>query len=238
MSGGAYTALSGMMSRLSELDRIASDLANVSTAGYKTERSATFASERDFATALQSAVDVAAGGTKTDLRPGTITSTGRNLDVAIDGQGFFAIETAHGIRYTRTGNFTRRSDGVLTTIHGEPVLDEERRRIKLGTGDLTIDGSGAIRVDEAQAGKIQVWAIDEKDLVRETGSRFRPVDGVKAVKADTEVVPGSLEQANISTIDRMTALTEVSRNFEALQRGISVLMNDIDHRAITELGRR
>jgi flagellar basal-body rod protein FlgF len=238
MSGGAYSALSGMMSRLSELDRIASDLANVSTAGYKTERTATFAAERDFATALQSAVDVAAGGTRTDMRPGTITSTGRNLDVAIDGEGLFAIETAQGTRYTRSGNFTRRSDGTLTTVDGEPVLDEERRRIKLGAGALTIDGSGGIRVDDVQVGRIQVWKIDEKDLIRETGSRFRPVDGIKPVKAETPVVPGSLEQANISMVDRMATLTEVSRNFEALQRGISVLMNDIDSRTITELGRR
>jgi flagellar basal body rod protein FlgG len=238
MSGGAYTALSGMMSRLSELDRIASDLANVNTAGYKAERTSTFASERDFATQLQSAVDVAAGGTKTDMRPGTIASTGRNLDVAIDGEGFFAVETAQGVRYTRAGNFTRRADGLMTTMDGEPVLDAQNKRITLGNGPLSIDADGSVLVNGTPAGKLQLWQIDEKDLVRETGSRFRPVDGVKPARSEAAVIPGALEQANVSMADRMVTLTEISRNFEALQRGISVLMNDVDQRAIMELGRR
>jgi flagellar basal body rod protein FlgG len=170
-----------MQSRMAELDRIAADLANVGTAGYKTERTATFAAERDFAMALQSAVDVAAGGTRTDLRPGAIASTGRTLDVAIDGEGFFAIETAHGVRYTRSGNFTRRADGVLSTVDGEPVLDAERQRLTLGAGTLAIGPDGTIQVGEAPAGRIQVWRIEERDLVRETGSRFRAVAGATPV---------------------------------------------------------
>jgi flagellar basal body rod protein FlgG len=227
-----------MQSRLAELDRIASDLANVGTAGYKTERAATFASERDFATTLQSAVDVAAGGTRTDVRSGAISPTGRTLDVAIDGAGFFAIETAQGVRYTRSGNFTRRADGVLSTVDGEPVLDAARRRIALGAGTLAVETDGTIRVAEAPVGKIQVWRIDEQDLVRESGSRFRSVADVTPASPDVMLVPESLEQANVSMVDRMVTLTEVTRTFEALQKGVSVLLNEIDGRAITELGRR
>lgn len=238
MSGGAYSAVSGMQSRLAELDRIASDLANVGTAGYKTERTATFASERDFAALLQSAVDVAAGGTRTDLRPGTITPTGRTLDVAIDGEGFFAIETAEGIRYTRSGNFTRRADGALTTVDGEPVLNAERKRITLGTGPLAVEPDGTVLAGEAPAGRIPTWRIEEKDLVRETGSRFRAAPGVTPALSDAMLVPESLEQANVSMVDRMVTLTEVTRTFEALQKGVSVLLNEIDGRAIVELGRR
>jgi flagellar basal body rod protein FlgG len=238
MPGGAYSALSGMQSRLAELDRIASDLANMSTAGYKTERTATFAAERDFSVALQSAVDVAIGGTRTDLRPGTIASTGRPLDAAIDGDGFFAIETSRGVRYTRSGNFTRRADGVLATVDGEPVLGAENRRIPLGNGPLAIGTDGQIRVDDVPAGRIQLWTIEEEDLVRETGSRFRPAAGVKPVPSAATLVPSSLEQANVSIADRMVTLTEVTRTFEALQKGISVLMNDVDLRTITELSRR
>jgi flagellar basal body rod protein FlgG len=238
MSGGAYSALSGMQSRLSELDRIASDLANISTSGYKGERAATFAASRDFDVALQSAVDVAAGGRRIDLTPGAITSTGRSLDVAIDGEGFFAVETPQGVRYTRGGNFSRRGDGVLTTADGEPVLDAENRRIRLNAGQIAIDADGSIRVDDAPAGRIPVWRIDEKDLIRETGSRFRPISGVKPAPSDAMLVPNALEQANVTMASRMVALTEVTRSFEALQRGISVLMNDIEGRAIMELGRR
>ena len=238
MSGGAYAAVSGMHAKINDLDRIAADLANINTAGYKTERTATFAAEREFEATLQSAVDVVTAGTRTDLRPGTITNTGRNLDVAIDGEGFFAVETARGVRYTRSGNFTRRADGALMTVEGEPVLDAESRRITLGRGRLLIEADGTIRADDAVAGRIAVWQIDEKDLIRESGSRFRPVQGVKPRRSDAVLVPSALEQANVSMVDRMVTMTEVSRSFEALQKGISVLTNDIDARAIVELGRR
>jgi len=238
MSGGAYSAVSGMQSRLAELDRIASDLANVGTAGYKTERTASVAAERDFAAALQSAVDVAAGGTRTDLSAGSITSTGRALDAAIDGDGFFAIETEQGVRYTRSGNFTRRADGVLATQDGEPVLDAEHKRITLGNGTLAIEADGSIRVGDAPVGRIQLWRIAEPDLIRETGSRFRAAPGVKPAPSDALLVPESLEQANVSLVYRMSGLIEVTRTFEALQKGVSVLMNELDGRAIVELGRR
>ena len=146
MPGGAYTALSGMQSRLDALDRLASDIANLDTAGYKSARASQYAAARDFDMALQSAVDVSRGGTRTDFSPGTITSTGGDLDVAIDGQGFFAIQSEGVVRYTRSGNFTRRTDGVLATMKGEPVLDEKLKPIKVGTGPLAIDADGTVMV--------------------------------------------------------------------------------------------
>src|SRR5262245_24857932 len=110
MPGGAYSALSGMRMRLDDLDRLAADLANVGTAGYKTERTSTEESRRAFASALDSAIDVTQGGHKTNFMPGTIASTGRDLDLAIEGPGFFEVETPGGTRYTRAGNFKVQSD--------------------------------------------------------------------------------------------------------------------------------
>ena len=83
MPGGAYSALSGMRMRLDDLDRLAADLANAGTAGYKTERTSTEESRRAFASALDSAIDVTQGGRRTNFVPGTITSTGRELDMAL-----------------------------------------------------------------------------------------------------------------------------------------------------------
>lgn len=238
MSGGAYAALSGMQTKLAELDRIASDLANVNTAGYKTERAAPYAAERDFATTLQSAVDATSGGATTDMRSGAITRTGGPLDVAIDGAGFFAVETSSGVRYTRSGNFTKGADGTLTTPNGEPVLDATGKRIKLGQGAVTIEADGTVRVGEAAAGKIALWRLKERDLIRESGARFRPVIGVKPEASDAVLMPGAIEHANVSMERRMISLVSLMRNFEALQKGMSVLMNDVDARAIVELGRR
>jgi flagellar basal body rod protein FlgG len=229
-----------MRTRLEELDRLAADLANVSTAGYKTERAASFASDRDaFAIELDSAVDVVLGGRRIDFKPGVIATTGRDLDVAIDGAGFFEIETAAGPRYTRAGNFARRSDGVLTTSEGDPVIGETGE-ITLPTGPINIAADGTIRSGAAVVGRLQVVNFgSERDLIRESGSRFRALPGAAAPEAvDAKLVSGSLEQSNVSVVDRMAKLTEVTRNFEALNKGVSTLMTELDGRAISELARK
>ena len=128
MSSGAYVALSGLQSRAEQLNRLASDLANVGTAGYKAERSTTAAAPRPterFSRVLESAIDVAEGPRTIDLRAGTIASTGRDLDLAIQGRGFFVVQTPDGLRYTRNGHFTRTADGTLATEEGYAVMGEK-----------------------------------------------------------------------------------------------------------------
>ena len=239
MSGGAYSALSGMRTRLEELDRLAFDLANVSTSGYKTERASKTAAERDeFAIALEAAVDVVSSDTKIDFSPGAIATTGRDLDVAISGSGFFEIETGRGMRYTRNGGFQRRPDGVLATADGEPVMGDGGP-ITLGTGVVSVSADGTVKSGNAIVGRLRVVEFgSERDLIRESGSRFRALTGAEPTDVEPKVIGGALEQSNVSIGDRMAALTELSRGFEALQKGVSVLMNDLDSRIISELGRR
>jgi flagellar basal-body rod protein FlgF len=239
MSGGMYTALTGMLQRMDELDRVASDLANVGTAGYKREQAAVAAAPRTpFVAALESAIDVVTGETRVDFRPGTIVPTGRDLDVAVDGAGFFEIETAAGPRYTRNGAFTRGADGRL--LHEtEPVLGVDGRPIRLGQGQVHIETDGTVRVGEAVAGRLRLVTFrSADDLVRESGLRFRARTGAEAVPAEALLSGGALEQSNVTVVDRMAALTSLTRSFEGLQRGLSVLVNDVDGRAISEFGRR
>ena len=244
MPGGAYSALSGMRARLEDLDRLASDLANIGTAGYKTERAATVAAERpSFRAVLDSAVDVTTGSTRLDFRPGTIGSTGRDLDAAIEGAGFFVVNTPNGERYTRNGSFVRRSDGVLTATDGTPVVAEGNTQppaqIKVGTGTVSISEDGTVKAGDVVAGKLKlVEFASEDDIERESGTRFRAKAGLTPAAATPRIVGGSLEKSNVTMVDRMVALTEVQRTFEALQRGVSMFMNEIDARAISELGRR
>jgi flagellar basal-body rod protein FlgF len=242
MPGGIYSALSGMQTRLAELDRIAGDLANVGTAGYKTEKSSSLAAERQaFSAMLDSAVDVVGGDTRVDMRSGTVASTGRGLDVALQGKGFIAIETPAGVRYTRNGALSRGPDGTLTTATGEPLVnDNGAGPIRLTAGEMVIDGDGTVRVGGAVAGKIRIVEFESQDqLVRESGSRFRAIAGVTPQAAtQTTVVAGALEQSNASAVDLMVKLTDVTRTFETLQRGVSMLSNDLDARAISELARR
>jgi flagellar basal body rod protein FlgG len=239
MAGGVYTALSGLRTRSEQLDRVAADLANVNTAGYKSERVTTLAAERpDFGRALQSAVDVVAGPGQLDMRRGSLTPTGRELDLALEGPGFFLIETPNGIRLTRNGQFDRRGDGTVITTDGMPVVGEAGP-IKVGKGDITVQPDGTIRAGSVVAGKVKVVDVSDYDsLRREDHGRFRYVGTGEPAAANTAIRGGSLEQSNVSVVERMVQMTEVGRSFEALQRGLRVLMNDVELRAITELGRR
>lgn len=238
MAGGYYTALSGMRTRMDALDRLAADIANASTAGYKTERAGTTQADRpSFGTALQSAVDVANGEARMDLRPGALAPTGRSLDVAIQGAGFFVVKTPQGERYTRNGHLVRGMDGTLTTDEGDAVLGADGP-IKIDTGTVDLDADGTVRNDGSVAGKLKVVDLGTNPkLVRDGGSRFR-TDAAPTVIEKPQIVSGSLEQSNVSMADRVAELSDVARNFETLLRAVSVLMNDVDRGAITELGRK
>lgn len=242
MSGGAYIALSGLRTRVEQLDRISADLANVNTAGYKSERVTTTSVRRpNFAASLETAIDVAAAPGFIDFANGQIETTNRDLDLALEGRGFFAVETPGGTRYTRAGHFTRRSDGTLTTADGLVLQGDNGAPIQLtNNGQVMVETDGTVRSGNEIAGKLKVVDFDDYAvLTREEGARFR-ADASAPVRTPTatRVRSGALEQSNVAMVERMAHMTEVARSFEALQKGISVLMNDIDQRAITELGRR
>jgi flagellar basal-body rod protein FlgF len=240
MAGTIYVALSGMRTRMAQLDRVASDIANQGTAGYKGERAGTMAVERpSFDAVLNSAVDTVAGATTVDFRPGVVLPTGRDLDVALDGKGFFVVQTPTGPRYTRNGAFSRSADGTLVTSDGMPVLGQNGP-IKVGDGPVTLNSDGTIAVNRAAVGRLQVVDFaDYTGLGKEDGGRFRAPAGLAPTPvAGTFVRNGALEQSNVSVTQRMASLIEVSRGFEALQKGITLMSNDIDARAISELGRR
>jgi flagellar basal-body rod protein FlgF len=241
MAGGTYAALSGLRTRLEQLDRLAGDIANAKTAGYKAERVTTNAVERaNFGRTLQAAVDVTPGPGHLDFRPGSIEKTGRDLDFALEGRGFFVIDTPAGTRYTRNGNFSLAADGTVVTADGFAV-QTATGPLKVGKqdGPLSVSDDGTVSVGTKAAGKLRIVDFDEySGLQREELGRFRAANAATSVDADATLRSGMLEASNVSVVDRMVALTEVARGFEALQRGLTILSTELDGRAITELGRR
>jgi flagellar basal body rod protein FlgG len=227
---------------MDQLDRIASDIANVNTTGYKGEMVTTTKVDRpSFGSVLQTAVDVAAAPGNLDMRNGNMTPTGRELDVALDGRGFFAIDTPGGTRYTRNGEFTRRADGTLTTSDGMVVQGDDGKPVVLANagGMVSVETDGTVRSGDEVAGKLKVVDFDDySTLVREDSGRLRSGIAAKPASENTQVRGGTIEQSNVSIVERMAQLTEVGRSFEALQRGVSTLMNDVDGQAIAQLGRR
>jgi flagellar basal-body rod protein FlgF len=238
MAGGHYVALSGMRARLDELDRLASDLANVGTAGYKAERTGQRNVPRPaFDSALESAIDASLGARRLDARAGAIEPTGRALDIAIEGRGFLAVDTPAGPRYTRNGHLSRSADGALITADGAVVRGVDGP-ISVGTGALAIDDDGTVTSDGVAVGKIAVVEFqDPGALVRESGALLRG-DATPTPVAAPVIRTGSLEQSNVSVVDRVAELTSVNRSFQALQKAVTTLMNDVDGRAIETFGRR
>jgi len=241
MAGSQYIALSGLRARVDELDRIATDIANIGTAGYKGERQARVAAERaQFEFTLETAIDTTLGETRIDQRDGAMASTGRPLDLALDGRGFFVIETPGGDRYTRNGHFTLDAERRLVTEDGLPVKGVDGP-IVIGAreGELNVDADGTVWNGVTRAGKLAVVEFGEPSrMTREQGTLLGAA-GQTAVAVSAPVVrAGSLEQSNVTLADRLAAITSVSRGFEALQKSISTLMNDVDGRAIEHFGRR
>ena len=242
MAGGTYSALSGLRTRLAQLDRIAADIANAGTAGYKTERVPTVEARRpDFDQVLQTAIDVAAAPGLVDFRDGQMQTTNRDLDVALEGRGFFEIETTEGVRYTRNGQFSRRPDGTLVTADGAVVHGDGGGRSRSGRAPSPSSPtarSAPAASSPASSRSSTSATTSACGARRPAASAPRPASTPVGAPATSRVRGGALEASNVQLPERMVQLTEVSRAFEALQRGITTLMNDVDGRAISELGRR
>lgn len=241
MAGSQYIALSGLRARADELDRIATDIANIGTSGYKGERQSRVAAERaTWDASLQSAIDTTLGETRLDARDGAMAPTGRPLDLAIDGRGFFVIETPDGDRYTRNGHFTLNADRQVVTEEGWAVKgDGGPITLSATDGDLNVDADGTIWNGITRAGRIAVVEFADPGLLTRDRGTLLAAGGQTAVAVDAPVVhAGTLEQSNVSVSDRLAAITSVSRGFEALQKAMSLLMNEVDGKAIEQLGRR
>jgi flagellar basal-body rod protein FlgF len=238
MSGSHYIALSGLRSRADDLDRLADDIANIGTAGYKGQRETRAAAERAvFDDTLQTAIDTTFGGRRVDTSAGAFAMTGRPLDVAIEGDGFFVLDTPAGERYTRNGHFTLNAERKLMTSDGLVVKGAEGP-IVIGEGDVRIDADGSIWAGGAKAGQLKIVSFDDPgQLVREQGARMRADGQVAKPAGQSTVRGGALEESNVSVAGRLAELTTVARGFEALQKALSLLMNEVDGRAIERFGR-
>jgi flagellar basal-body rod protein FlgF/flagellar basal-body rod protein FlgG len=249
MDSGLYAAYTGLLARTEALDTAANNLANAGTAGFRAQRDyfrSVLAGIGDAGSGSQVGDAVndfgVLGGNLIDQGQGAVTATGNPLDLALNGPGFFAIQTANGVQYTRDGGFTRSSAGVLETMQGEPVLDANGQAIAIPTGAIGIaaDGSISVATDQgsAIAGKVGVFGFPGDAEPEALGSnRFAAPDGVQAVNVDSAIQQGSLEGANLDAVHGTMQLILVQRQAEMMQKALSVFNNDFDKTAAEDLGR-
>jgi len=241
VSTGIWMAASGASSQITALEATANNLANANTVGYKADQavfqehliSAMYAGRAQREMRYNGVAAVA-----TDMRAGPLAVTNKPLDVTIDGEGFFAVRTPRGERYTRAGAFQLGPEGDVVTAQGYPVLDSSGNPLTVqpDAKRLSIGDDGTLSADDTEVGQLKVVKFRELSGLEKEGEqlfRATPRSGPAEVTAAV-VQAGALEMPNVSIVKGMTDLVSATRAFEALQRAVESF-SQLEHRAANDI---
>lgn len=257
MLKGLYTAYTGMINEQNRMDIMTNNLANASTVGYKKEGATSQSFDsiltvkiKDQSVGLQNVQrlgtnnpGVKIGENYTDFTQGSFRITDNTYDLALAGEGFFAIEFTNKAEetftmYTRAGQFTLNKDGYLVTEDGDYVLDTQNTRIRLDPlTDAQIGNDGTITQNGTTVATIQVADFEDYNYLEKYGETYyRPVEGARIIPADAEVKSGYLEMANVQIVSEMVNLISITRAYESNQKIIQTYDDTLEV-AVTQLGR-
>ncbi|WP_334042222.1 flagellar basal body rod protein FlgF [Burkholderia ambifaria] len=219
MDNFLYTAMTGAEHSLRALNVRANNLANAQTSGFRADL-ASVTSEAARGYGYDSRYHATLTSTHVNHEPGKISETGRTLDVAIDGAGYLAVETAQGVAYTRAGALTLDGDGVLT-LNGNAVLGEGGPIVLPEHDALTIGADGTISVVTAgeqgvqDAGHLRLVNPEPTDLVKNPQGLIVSRTGTDYPADDSVTVKGGhLEASNVSAVEEMMQTMSLTRSFE------------------------
>jgi flagellar basal-body rod protein FlgG len=217
-----------MLAELTRQDQIANDLANSSTPGYKSDRSV----QQSFGDLLLAnsstgqpigslGLGTAIVAERTDLSQAPLRETGQPLDLALEGEGFFAVQTTAGTRYTRDGQFQLDGAGRLVNQSDLPVLDSNGKPITIGNAakDVTIGPDGTITAGGRAIARLNVVSLTAP--VKEGDTLFSGIPG--AVPATTAVRQGSVEGSGVNPARAMVDMLVSFRAYEAQQRVVHAI---------------
>jgi flagellar basal-body rod protein FlgF len=237
MMRGIYASLSAVVAGARRQAIVADNLANVSTAGFK----GSHATQTEFGLELRRSMGGGMGhlGTATiasgltlDVAPGAIESTGVPTDLAIDGDGLFAIRTATGVAFTRAGDFVLDATGTLVTQQGEPVLGADGQPVRVPAGTtLTIGADGTV---EATGQRLAIVAWPASGAVRLGDNRYA-IGGPATLLASPRVRQGAIERSNVDMGAEMTDLMVTQRAFAMNARTLALQEGTLD--ATESIGR-
>lgn len=243
VDSGFYAACAGLRAKTQTLEMVANNVANLNSTGYRahqaTFRSLLAGSGRVDRNPLNRAVNDfgVLGGSRLDLSAGSTQQTGNPLDLAIEGDGYFAVQGRNETVYTRNGNFHLSSTGQLLSSEGDPVLGEQGP-ILVPSGPVAVGPDGTLSVDGAIAGKLRVvWFAPGADLSSAGSSYYSAHNDSPTAASGTSVRQGMLEASNVSPIAAVVSLITVQRQAEMLQRALSTFHSEFNHIASTELAR-
>jgi len=240
------------------MDVVANNIANVNTTSYKKDITVT----RSFAEELTRRLDdpSTAAGTwtyyihdlpvgkwstglfvddvHTDFSSGSLQATNAPLDLAISGNGFFAVLTADGNEmYTRDGSFTLAPDGTLMTAEGNRVLGRDGS-VVIHNGNIVIDNYGRIYSNSEYVDSLRTVDFEDYQTLRKQGDNlYKTTEDSNVIAFRGGVIQGYLENSNVNAVREMVDMINVSRLYEANQRMVSIHDQTLG-KAVTEIGRK
>ena len=221
---------------------LANNIANSSTAGYKSDRelySLYVAPEAGAETDAGVATLPVIQKSWTDYSPGIQTPTGNPLDLALSGRGFFAVHGPNGPLYTRNGSFQLTSSGTLTGAEGYPVRAVGGGTIVLqASSPFEVGADGTVRQNQQTVGQLEIVDFGQDGLGKQGANYFRLTDPSlpPAQAAGAQVQQGALEGSNVGSAESAVRLVGVMRQFEMLQKAMT-LGAQMDRQAVEEVAK-
>ncbi|MFO7819852.1 MAG: flagellar basal-body rod protein FlgF [Halanaerobacter sp.] len=245
MIKGLYTSSSGMQSSMRRQDVISNNLANVNTSGYKKDT----AINKSFPEKMISRIDseskaigrlgsgTAVDEVSTDHSAGNFKETGNSMDWAIEGTGFFVVQTPEGERYTRNGSFTINNENQVVTQQGYPVQGENGP-LEVPEGSNIAINDNTLMANGQQVGQISLRNFDDKSgLVKEGKNLFRRTpEAGNPFNAAGNVKEGFVEGSNVNPIEEMTKMIQNSRTYELDQKMMQITDQTLDQ-AVNQVGK-
>ncbi len=235
MQAAALVLIAQQDSLTRALDVVANNVANASTTGFKREelQFETFVSRPAANEKIDFAVE---RGTLRDTAAGPLLTTGNPFDVAIQGAGYFPIQTREGTRYTRGGAFQLNGAGELITAGGDKVLGEGDQPITLPSDaeDVQISGDGVIAAKSGggttmtQVGKLKLVKFANEQALQSVGSGFYTSSQPPEADTESRLVQGTVEQSNVRSVSEITHMIEIMRAYQ-----MSVHLLDLDNQRRT-----
>jgi flagellar basal-body rod protein FlgF len=242
MDSGFYAACTGLRARVESLDLVAHNLANINTTGYRGQ-------QPTFRSVLALAADQGGAelnramnnfgvleSSRTDLSSGNLERTGNQLDLAIEGKAFFAVQTDAGIFYTRNGNFQVSGKGQLITAQQDLVLGEQGP-IQVPGGAVSIGPDGTLSAGGAVAGRLRLVEFKQPSSLMPVGASYYAAEGTTSIAKDSYVRQGMLETSNVNPVTATVSLIALQRHAEMLQRALSTFHTEFNRIAAGDLPR-
>ena len=232
-----YIVLSRQMAIQRQMDVIANNIANMNTTAYKAERVLfeEYLMKTDDGTQLAYVRDF---GNARNLEQGEMRNTLNPLDVAISGDGYFEVQSKDGTVYTRNGHFRVSPDGYLVTASGQRVLDNSGKALAVDPNDpkLDIASDGTVSSSAGPIGTLAVVTFQNEQSMTPMGDGLYKTTAAPTPAANSKILQGFVENANVEPILEMTRMIEASRAYQSTQNILN-RDDDIRQQAIDRLGR-